>query len=76
MDRRPILAISMGDPAGIGAEIAVKALLEADLYSVAKPLVVGDVHCIADAISFTRSDVAVNVIDRPCKGLCAPAPST
>lgn len=69
MDRRPILAISMGDPAGIGAEIAVKALLEADLYSVAKPLVVGDVHCIADAISFTRSDVAVNVIDRPCKGL-------
>ena len=31
MDRRPILAISMGDPAGIGAEIAVKALLEADL---------------------------------------------
>jgi 4-phospho-D-threonate 3-dehydrogenase / 4-phospho-D-erythronate 3-dehydrogenase len=39
---RPILAITMGDPAGIGPEIAVRALADVDAYRICRPLVVGD----------------------------------
>ena len=56
---RPLLGITMGDPAGIGPEIAVKALTKADIYETCKPLVIGDyavlkhaateiVHCDLD----------------------------
>lgn len=68
MDTRPIVAISMGDPAGIGAEIAVKALRECSIYSGSKPLLVGDLDCIMDAVSLTATNVAVNVVDRPDQG--------
>jgi len=39
---KPTLAITMGDPAGIGPEIVVKALNESEIYSVCRPYVVGD----------------------------------
>lgn len=40
--QRPILAITMGDPAGIGPEITVKALSDPAVYEACRPLVVGD----------------------------------
>ena len=40
-DQRPLLAITMGDPAGIGPEIVLKALAHADVYERARPLVIG-----------------------------------
>jgi len=39
---KPIIGISMGDPAGIGPEICVKALSIPDVYNRCQPLVVGD----------------------------------
>lgn len=42
IDPRPVLAITMGDPAGIGAEITVKALSDPEVYARCRPLVVGD----------------------------------
>ena len=39
---KPILGITMGDPASIGPEITVKALSRPDLYERCRPLVVGD----------------------------------
>jgi 4-hydroxythreonine-4-phosphate dehydrogenase len=39
---RPLLAITMGDPAGVGPEVTVKALAGGDLYDVCRPLVIGD----------------------------------
>jgi 4-hydroxythreonine-4-phosphate dehydrogenase len=38
---KPILAITMGDPAGIGPEIVVKALASARLWRVCRPVVFG-----------------------------------
>ena len=38
---RPIIGITMGDPAGNGPEITVKALARADLYDRCRPIVVG-----------------------------------
>jgi len=42
----PLIAITMGDPAGIGPEIIAKALLMPDIYEVCKPLVLGDIGCL------------------------------
>ena len=39
---KPILGITMGDPASIGPEITVKALARPDVYEMCRPLVVGD----------------------------------
>lgn len=44
--RRPILALTIGDPAGIGPEITLKALQDATLYDHARPLVVGSVKVL------------------------------
>ena len=40
-EARPLIAITMGDPAGIGPEICLKALLESDIYRLCRPLVLG-----------------------------------
>jgi 4-phospho-D-threonate 3-dehydrogenase / 4-phospho-D-erythronate 3-dehydrogenase len=41
-DTRPLLAITMGDPAGIGPEIVLKALAHADVFERCRPFVIGD----------------------------------
>jgi 4-hydroxythreonine-4-phosphate dehydrogenase len=38
----PLIAITMGDPAGIGPEILLKTLKREEIYRVCRPLVVGD----------------------------------
>ena len=40
-DKRPIIAITMGDPAGIGPEIIIKALSDPDFYDRSRPVVIG-----------------------------------
>jgi len=39
---KPILGITMGDPAGIGAEIVLKALSQREIHQISKPIVIGD----------------------------------
>jgi len=48
---KPFLAITMGDPAGIGPEIIVKALQMPQLWRVCRPLVVGSVSVFARTAS-------------------------
>lgn len=42
MSNQPIIAVTMGDPAGIGPEIVLKALADPAIQRVARPLVLGD----------------------------------
>jgi 4-hydroxythreonine-4-phosphate dehydrogenase len=69
---KPILAITMGDPAGIGAEIAIKALTEKDIYNQCVPVVVGDKAALEDAITFTGAPVVLNRIEKPEDALGKP----
>ena len=48
-EKQPLLAITMGDPTGIGPEITVKALSELRIYEVCRPLVIGDCRVMKDA---------------------------
>jgi hypothetical protein len=41
-DRRPIVAVTMGDPAGAGPEVIIKVLAEPRVYEWSRPLVIGD----------------------------------
>jgi 4-hydroxythreonine-4-phosphate dehydrogenase len=44
------IAITIGDPAGIGPEITLKALLSDEIKQICKPLLIGDRSVIEDAI--------------------------
>ena len=59
---KPILAITMGDPAGIGPEIVVKALSRKEIYDVCTPVVIGDHAALGDAINFCGLDLTINEI--------------
>lgn len=52
MNEKPIIGITMGDPAGNGPEITVKALSHARLYDSCRPIVVGDAKMIEQAARF------------------------
>ncbi|WP_368018614.1 4-hydroxythreonine-4-phosphate dehydrogenase PdxA [Olsenella sp. AGMB03486] len=50
----PIVGITMGDPAGNGPEITVKALSDPALYERCRPIVVGDAKMIEQAKGFVN----------------------
>ena len=58
----PKIAITMGDPAGIGPEIIVKALSDKETYAKCKPLVTGDAAVMRWAASMLKSPLQVNAI--------------
>ncbi len=65
---RPIIAIPLGDPAGIGPEIVVKALAEESIYAVCSPLVVGDRKVVAKALDVCNVSAHLQVVKNPAEG--------
>jgi len=65
---RPIIAITMGDAAGIGPEIIVKALGRKDVYDWCRPLVIGDAKMLERALAVTGMALSVGRIDDPAAG--------
>jgi 4-hydroxythreonine-4-phosphate dehydrogenase len=65
MTTRPRIAITMGDAAGVGPEVIMKALAHRELYAIARPLVVGDARRLGRAGHIVRSGLAVRAIDEP-----------
>ena len=66
---KPLIGITMGDPAGIGSEICVKGLSKMDVYEQCKPMVIGDYNCIKEAIRFTGiNNIRLNSINKPIEG--------
>lgn len=61
---KPILGITMGDPASIGPEVAVKALLNSKVYEVSRPVLVGEADVFEKAIEFCRLDLKINRISK------------
>lgn len=59
---RPILAITMGDPAGIGPEIVAKALSHQEVYAQCRPLVTGDAAIIDKAVKLLGLPLQVHAI--------------
>lgn len=60
----PKLAITMGDPAGIGPEIVVRALNHKETYEQCRPLVTGDAEVMRLAVKALGLDMEVNAINQ------------
>ena len=58
----PIIGITMGDPAGIGPEVIIKAL--AGTYEVCRPVVIGDAKRLGVAAGILKSPKAIRSISR------------
>lgn len=73
MNEKPIVGITMGDPAGNGPEITVKALAHADIYDCCRPIVVGDAKMIEQAAGFVgRSDITVHRCEKVSDAVFTP----
>lgn len=59
---KPLLAITMGDPAGSGAEIVTKSLAEAEIRQVCRPVVIGDAATMKEALALTGMPGEVRAI--------------
>ncbi|MDR1376308.1 MAG: 4-hydroxythreonine-4-phosphate dehydrogenase PdxA [Synergistaceae bacterium] len=64
---KPIVGITMGDPAGIGSEIAVKALKHDKLYEKCVPVVIGDHEALRQANEFSRTNLILREIKTPAE---------
>lgn len=60
---KPVLGITMGDAAGIGAEIIVKSLSDKHLYEIAQPVVIGDKKMMQRALDLLQSPLKINVVE-------------
>ncbi len=70
---KPIVGITMGDPAGNGPEITIKALCHPDLYERCRPIVVGDAKMLEQAKRFVgREDVAIHVCEKVSDAVFTP----
>ncbi|MCZ8519547.1 MULTISPECIES: 4-hydroxythreonine-4-phosphate dehydrogenase PdxA [Paenibacillus] len=61
---KPLIGITMGDAAGVGPEIIVKALAQSEVYDKCRPFVIGDPAQLERAVRTTGAAVSI----RPCAG--------
>lgn len=66
-DRRPLLAVTMGDPAGIGPEVVVRALASRKARVAARLLVVGDARVLARAAAAAGRRSPLATVESPAE---------
>jgi 4-hydroxythreonine-4-phosphate dehydrogenase len=59
------LLITLGDVAGIGPEVLVRAWPAAELHELCRPVVIGDIGCITRTIAALGAPVRIVMIDDP-----------
>ena len=62
---QPIIAITMGDAAGVGPEIIMKALAHREVYERCKPLIIGDANRLRQAGEIVGSSLKVRTVSGP-----------
>jgi 4-phospho-D-threonate 3-dehydrogenase / 4-phospho-D-erythronate 3-dehydrogenase len=71
-DTRPLVAVTIGDPAGVGPEIVVKAMSMDEVYEGTRPLVVGGRGVLEQAQRWCNLRQPINLIDSPAEGRYKP----
>lgn len=72
MSNRPIIAITMGDPAGIGPEIIMRSLAHGEAYARCRPLVVGNAARLRQAGAIVGSKLDLRPVSRPAEARFQP----
>ena len=63
--QKPAIAITMGDPCGIGPEVVVKALADPRVYASCRPMVIGNTYAMNQAVKATGLPLAIRETDDP-----------
>ena len=66
--KKTLIAIPLGDPAGIGPEIVARSIADKDLFQITNCIVIGDKKVMENAIRITGEDLKVNVVADPAEG--------
>jgi len=61
----PLIGITMGDPAGVGPEVVMKALASAQTHALCRPLVIGDATQLERAGRLLNLKLAIHSIKKP-----------
>ena len=69
---KPLVGISVGDPAGIGPEITAKALAVEEIYRICRPLAVCDLAVMKAAVRFSGLSLETRAVEKPADGLYRP----
>jgi len=75
MTEKPLIAITMGDPCGVGPEIIVKALHAPGIAALCTPVVIGDRPALERALRVVGSHLTIHLVSEPEEALSAPAGS-
>jgi 4-hydroxythreonine-4-phosphate dehydrogenase len=61
---RPVIGVTMGDPAGVGPEIIVRACAEPSVERDSRPVVVGSAAVMREALGLVGSPLALHPVAR------------
>lgn len=62
---KPIVGITMGDAAGVGPEVVVKALSLKEIHDICRPIVIGDAGVMEKAVEIANVGIRINSISDP-----------
>jgi 4-hydroxythreonine-4-phosphate dehydrogenase len=65
---RPLIAITIGDPSGIGPEIVLKSVEDREVLAACRPLVIGDRGVLGQAAKLCGIQAEIRVVTRPEDG--------
>lgn len=65
---KPLIAVPIGDPAGVGPEIVAKSIASKEVFEVADCIIIGDKTIVENAIKIVGADLKVNVVTAPEEG--------
>ena len=65
---RPLITVPIGDPAGIGPEIVVKAMAVPEVVDTARVIVTGDSNILRQAVRICGRDLQIHIVDSPDQG--------
>ena len=65
MPEKPLIAITLGDPCGIGPEVVAKALATPEVAGLCRPLVIGNAQVLREAVALAGAVLAVLPVEEP-----------
>lgn len=65
---KPVIAVPIGDPAGVGPEIVAKSIAADEVLEAAKVIVVGDKWIMKKAIEITKTNLKIHIVNYPEEG--------
>lgn len=64
---KPITALTMGDPVGIGPEICVDTMLSEEIHATCKPFIIGSIAVMEKAAAVKGANLKFNKINDPAE---------